>query len=185
MRNTITILILLISCALKAQGVICNSFQLEKGKKYVLSAWVKEGEDEQLMTYEDGKIELSFKNIEGTVISSGTVVFEAEGNIIDGWQRIEEYFDVPLNAASINVSLKNEGSRNVYFDDIRVFPYDGNMKSYVYNQYTQRLEAELDENNYATFYEYDQEGGLIRIKKETERGVFTIQESRSGNTIIP
>jgi hypothetical protein len=39
--------------------------------------------------------------------------------------------------------------------------------------------AELDENNYATFYEYDLEGGLIRVKKETEKGIFTIQETRS------
>ena len=55
------------------------------------------------------------------------------------------------------------------------------MKSFVYDQKTQRLMAELDENNYSTFYEYDLEGGLIRIKKETERGVFTIQETRRGN----
>ena len=41
--------------------------------------------------------------------------------------------------------------------------------------------AELDENNYSTFYEYDNEGGLIRVKKETEKGVYTIQETRSGN----
>ncbi|MGK4569023.1 hypothetical protein [Flavobacterium sp. 3HN19-14] len=41
--------------------------------------------------------------------------------------------------------------------------------------------AELDENNYATFYEYDKEGGLVRVKKETERGVQTIKESRSSN----
>jgi hypothetical protein len=38
--------------------------------------------------------------------------------------------------------------------------------------------AELDERNYATFYEYDEEGKLIRVKKETEKGVMTIQENR-------
>jgi hypothetical protein len=61
-------------------------------------------------------------------------------------------------------------------------PFKGNMKTFVYDPITQRLKSELDENNYATFYEYDQEGGLIRVKKETERGVFTIQETRSGNS---
>ncbi|MPT34482.1 MAG: hypothetical protein E2604_05195 [Flavobacterium sp.] len=55
------------------------------------------------------------------------------------------------------------------------------MKSFVYDEQTQRLMAELDENNYATFYEYDLEGGLIRVKKETEKGVFTIQETRSNS----
>lgn len=67
----------------------------------------------------------------------------------------------------------------VYFDDIRIHPFNGNMKSFVYDPQTQRLMAELDENNYATLYEYDQEGGLIRVKKETEKGIYTIQETRS------
>jgi hypothetical protein len=39
--------------------------------------------------------------------------------------------------------------------------------------------AELDENNFATFYEYDDEGSLVRVKKETERGIMTIKENRS------
>jgi hypothetical protein len=42
-----------------------------------------------------------------------------------------------------------------------------------------RLMAELDENNYSTFYEYDDDGTLIRVKKETERGIMTLKETRS------
>ncbi|MCP9751550.1 hypothetical protein, partial [Ferruginibacter sp. HRS2-29] len=42
------------------------------------------------------------------------------------------------------------------------------------------IAAELDENNYASFYEYDDDGTLIRVKKETVQGIKTIQESRSG-----
>ena len=53
------------------------------------------------------------------------------------------------------------------------------MKSYVYNPVNLRLMAELDENNYAAFYEYDDDGTLVRVKKETERGVQTIKETRS------
>lgn len=52
------------------------------------------------------------------------------------------------------------------------------MKSFVYDPFTLRLHAELDENNYATYYEYDEEGALVRVKKETERGVKTINETR-------
>ena len=48
-------------------------------------------------------------------------------------------------------------------DDIRVHPFNSNMKSFVYNPVNIRLMAELDENNHATFYEYDEEGKLIRI----------------------
>jgi hypothetical protein len=70
-------------------------------------------------------------------------------------------------------------SAPVYFDDLRITPFNGNMKSFVYNPVNLRLMAELDENNYATFYEYDDEGTLIRLKKETERGIKTIKETRS------
>lgn len=66
-----------------------------------------------------------------------------------------------------------------YFDDLRVHPYYSNMKSFVYDPVSLRLMAELDENNYATFYEYDDDGTLIRVKKETERGIMTIKETRS------
>jgi len=53
------------------------------------------------------------------------------------------------------------------------------MKSFVYNPVNLRLMAEQDENNYSTFYEYDDDGTLIRVKKETERGIQTIKETRS------
>jgi hypothetical protein len=64
------------------------------------------------------------------------------------------------------------------FDDVRIFPTLSNMKAFVYDERTLRLMATLDENNYATFYEYDEDGNLIRIKKETERGIMTSQETR-------
>jgi len=53
------------------------------------------------------------------------------------------------------------------------------MKSFVYDPVTLRLVAELDENNYSSFYEYDNDGTPVRIKKETERGIKTIKETRS------
>jgi hypothetical protein len=52
------------------------------------------------------------------------------------------------------------------------------MVGHVYDFVKLRVIAELDENNYATFYEYDDEGSLIRVKRETEKGIMTIQESR-------
>jgi hypothetical protein len=42
--------------------------------------------------------------------------------------------------------------------------------------------AELDERNYATLYEYDEEGKLIRVKKETEKGIMTIKENKNNTT---
>ena len=66
-----------------------------------------------------------------------------------------------------------------YFDDIRIHPFNANMKTYVYDPINLRLKAELDANNYASFYEYDEEGTLIRTKVETREGIKTVTESRS------
>jgi hypothetical protein len=166
----------------------CASFDLIKSQNYLVSGWIKESNlnapQGQSKNYDKGCISISFTGIDGTIISP-IHKFYATGDIIDGWQRIVGQFEVPSVVDDMKLELLNESEddRMVYFDDIRILPSKGNMKSFVYDQKTQRLMAELDENNYATFYEYDFEGGLVRIKKETEKGVFTIQETRSGNAI--
>ena len=101
--------------------------------------------------------------------------------IIEGWQKFEYRFTVPAAApATATLHFRfNTGGGNAWFDDIRVHPFDANMKNYVYDRNNFRFKAELDENNFASFYDYDQEGKLVRIKKETERGVMTVQENRS------
>lgn len=156
------------------------SFSPEPGRQYVLSAWVKESGGETLLDYTFGQIKISFPGFPDTYTGI------ASGNIIDGWQRIEKAFTVPASATGIKVELLNTGSessnKEVFFDDVRIHPFDASMKSFVYDPETLRLSAELDNNNYATFYEYDEDGALVRVKKETERGVMTIKESKN-NTV--
>ena len=159
----------------------CDSFSPEPGD-YVLSAWVKEDHAEQQLTYENSYLE--FKYIGGGPTVDLPNQFYPSGEIIDGWQRIVAVVTIPSGITDIQLELVNESTVVAYFDDIRFHPFNSNMKSFVYDQATQRLMAELDENNYATFYEYDQEGGLIRVKKETAEGVYTIQETRSGNSTL-
>ncbi|WP_299242517.1 immunoglobulin domain-containing protein [uncultured Aquimarina sp.] len=140
--------------------------------------------DYQAMTYANSLLKITYTDREGVELEDdGSVSFRPKGNIVDGWQRISTDFRIPDNAEFMTISLQSEDTNlNVYFDDIRFHPFNSNMKTFVYDPETQRLQSELDENNYATFYEYDKEGGLIRVKKETERGVYTIQETRSGNS---
>lgn len=151
--------------------------------KYIISGWVKETQVVLPITY-TSSIVVTVTNV--SVIKMITCM--PTGAIIDGWQRIVGILEIPPVTtldpnATIKIDLNCNGSTpSCYFDDIRFYPYDGSLKSFVYDEDTQRLMAELDENNYATFYEYDLEGGLIRVKKETEKGVYTIQETRS-NTI--
>ncbi|WP_299883976.1 hypothetical protein [uncultured Lacinutrix sp.] len=163
----------------------CSSFSPIPGKKYVVSAWVLEEHAEQQITYTSSAIALQFQYENGAPLIQQINSFSPSGEIIDGWQRIIGEVIIPEAAQKISINLINTNtSINAYFDDIRIHPFNGNMKSFAYDQETQRLMAELDENNYATFYEYDAEGGLVRVKKETANGVYTIQETRSGNSTI-
>ena len=68
---------------------------------------------------------------------------------------------------------------DVFFDDIRIHPFSSNIKTFVYNPKNLRYVAELDANNFATFYEYNEEGSLIRTQKETEKGIMTLKESKN------
>lgn len=155
-----------------------GSFKPIPGSKYVLGAWAKEDAAPlSKITYDRPKIIVHFYNASHQLMASSLQPFVPSGMIIDGWQRIEEEFIIPAMAAYVGIELIAEDG-DVYFDDIRVFPFDASMKSYVYDPVNMRLVAELDERNYATFYEYDEEGKLTRIKKETERGIMTIQETR-------
>lgn len=166
----------------------CSSFYPLPGEKYIISAWVKEEHNEQQKSYTNGALQVSFHDGESISPMFPAMTMQASGYVIEGWQRIVGIVTIPLqNDAEVTpkqIVIKlvcGEGTTACYFDDIRVFPYNGSMKSFVYDKDTQRLMAELDENNYATYYEYDNEGGLVRVKKETEKGVYTIQETRSSS----
>ncbi|MCE3226614.1 MAG: hypothetical protein K0S32_1165 [Bacteroidetes bacterium] len=157
-----------------------GSFAPDPGD-YIISLWVKESVSPQPLTYNNAKVYLTFTGVPFSSYTFGTNI--NANKIIEGWQKIEEPFNIPFGTTHLNLGLVNlggTGAPDVYFDDIRIFPKDGQMKTYVYDPLSMRLSAILDENNYATFYEYDEEGKLIRIKKETEKGIMTIQESREG-----
>lgn len=146
-------------------------------KKYVISAWAKEL---SVATPVPGITNYSAPQLRITFSGAPAVfTFTPKGNVIDGWQQIFDTFDIPGNATGINVELVNTSTgRNVFFDDIRLHPNDGNMVSYVYDPVTLKTMAELDANNFATIYIYDDEGHLNKLKKETTEGIKTIEEGR-------
>lgn len=150
-----------------------TSFSPNAGK-YMVSAWVSEDAGTNTLTYTNVSLRVSFSG-DPPILTEYTLL--PSGRIIDGWQRIESVIEIPTDATDIHLTLQTS-SGTAYFDDIRFYPLDGSMVSYVYDPINLRLMAQLDERNYATFYEYDEEGKLIRVKKETERGVMTIQENR-------
>jgi hypothetical protein len=145
---------------------LAKGFSPIPGKKYVLSFWVKDGSPRDAST-----------TVQATVNGTNLLNNALKWPVVEGWKRVETQFVLPAIAANFNLQLQSSGV--VYFDDIRLHPVDGQMKSFAYDPSSQRLMGEMDENNFATFYEYDDEGILIRVKKETERGIMTIKETRS------
>ncbi len=146
---------------------ISKGFSPFKEKKYVLSFWTKDGSPRDPST-----------NIQASVNGVDLINSSVKWPIVEGWKRVEVQFTLSAIATGFSLQL-SAGSGTVYFDDIRIHPFDGQLKSFIYDPATLRLMAELDENNFSTFYEYDDEGILIRVKKETEKGIMTIKETRS------
>lgn len=159
----------------KQKNMVRPSFSPGPGDHMVVSGWIRiDAADCNTMAPLDNVMAESFDGTNNT-----PVTLQRTGVRIEGWQRYEAEFTVPEDATEMTVQITAPSSDNIFLDDIRIQPFNSSMKSFVYNPVTLRLMAELDENNYATYYEYDDDGTLTRIKKETERGIKTIQETRS------
>lgn len=152
-----------------------GTFTPSRRTKYVFGAWVKVGDSvvDEKPTITDVSATL--------ILSNGTAIqVLPSGKVIEGWQRMYKEFEIPAGVASLTIEFRNNSEeQNAYVDDVRMHPFLGNMKSFVYNPINLKMEAELDANNYATFYSYDAEGNLVLVKKETREGIQTIQEGRT------
>jgi hypothetical protein len=146
------------------------------GKTYLLSAWIS---TEYLKASPPNLlIQEHYNNKVGIYLSIGSmpaILFVPTGNVIEGWQKLEVEFKAPDKPGILSTHFMP--LVEMYIDDIRIHPVDASMESYVYDPQTLRLEAVLDQNNYATFYKYDDEGSLFNISKETVHGIKTLQIS--------
>jgi hypothetical protein len=160
---------------------VYNSSRLRvvKNKAYWISVWIKKDRNDVNFT--------SSATIPGVSIYDGvtTTAIRLDKTTIgvEGWYKVEGMFTISNTATTLEISLlpgqKTSSEIKAYFDDLRVQPFSSNMNAYVYDYNQLYKTAELDANNYATFYIYDEEGTLVQVKKETEKGVATIQQSRS------
>jgi hypothetical protein len=163
-----------VATAMKTDSAMLNSaFNMLPGQKMQFSGWVRQdcGTPCYVTNYTHPVVALRFPGAD-------TITLHPKGPVVEGWQRIDTMFTVPANATRSSLVLGSDSALNVYFDDLRIHPFNADMKTYVYDPQTLRLMAELDENNYATIYNYDEEGQLIRVKKETVQGIKTIKETR-------
>lgn len=158
--------------------------RINLSNKMLLSFWIKSN----VQTLPTIKI----KNVLGSEFDlfSGQVKYKEP---VEGWRKIEIVFDLSNVQSQLDLNKEcyleikgvippsnSQGNEKLiwYVDDLRIQPEISSMKSFVYDLSILKPSAILDENNYATFYEYDLDGSLIRIKKETERGILTVKENR-------
>ena len=139
--------------------------------EYVLSTWVKQNAGAP--DYADVEVHVK---INGT-----TYTMTPSGPVIDGWQRVEGRFTVPAIATiPVYVIIPNTTSDNLYVDDFRIHPVLSEMTTTVYHPDHLLPIATHDGYNYTTFYNYDENRRLVRVRVETVEGVKTISETETG-----
>ncbi|MGL4595935.1 MAG: hypothetical protein ACRCYO_00310, partial [Bacteroidia bacterium] len=144
-----------------------TQFSLVADKRYSVCAWFKKNANAPANALP--QITVTGASIVGTQI---------QAQKIEGWQRMEVTFDAPANG-SVAIAFNFSNAGTGLLDDIRIQPFTSGMVTYVYDPLTLWLVAELDNRNFATFYNYDEEGSLTQVKKETEKGIVTVQTSRN------
>ncbi len=158
---------------------IIDQFNPESSKDYFISLWVKE-------TYA-GQFEIQLYNDTGSSGSSIIPLTSINSSTnVDGWRQLSYKFSIAAGKRLVAINFINkapdsEKLQYCYIDDIRITPMQSSMQSYVYDYNRLRIMATLDDNNFATFYEYDEEGALVRKKVETEKGIMTVSENRKSN----
>jgi len=154
---------------------------LEPNQHYVFTVWVSR-DSLDVATFKSGAgavklgVEVQFVDAVGTVLS-GAPLAEPDGPIIDGWQRIETTFTMPANAERIALRFQNGSnaagtSLKAYFDDIRVFPVDANMESYVYDPMNYRLVALLDNSSVSVAVYVGERGVTVFVRIQRQGSCF-------------
>jgi len=152
---------------------------VKPGDVYVFQIWCKtEGDSPH------GTFSVEPKCLDGQGCSNNWTI----NSTYENWKLFTLNYIVPNNYNEGNFKLifEKEGNQNstFYFDDIRVFPENTSIQTYVYNNKDYKVSAILDDNGYASFYYYNEEGNLYLVKKETEQGLKTIQTNVSHTSEI-
>lgn len=154
-----------------------NLLQLDSGKSYLINAWAsaKNPHVAKPLIADNVAIEVIFRDKQNIVLSTATCT--PTGSVIEGWQQVKGIFQCPARGATVELKFKPGAAATIWFDDLRLHPTLGNMKTYVYDLNDYRLRAILDEENFADLFFYDKEGALYLKQQETEDGIKTISEN--------
>lgn len=112
-------------------------------------------------------------------ISGGATATFSQVAQLGEWELIETLYDCStLLNQDVEFIISYSGSGTVVVDDIRMQPRDAEMAAYVYDTDNLRLVASFDDQHFATFFQYNLKGQLVRKLIETEKGVRTLTEQQ-------
>jgi hypothetical protein len=134
----------------------------------LVKLWVKSCEPQSLQLSVNGSLE-DTASLHRIACSGEWSLYEAhlKGN----------YFTASVGQA-LFIDLNHSSSAALAIDDIRFQPLTAQASCYVYDVKTLKLLAQFDDQHFGLFYQYNNEGRLVRKLIETERGVQTIQETQ-------
>lgn len=129
------------------------------------------------------------------LVNSGNVLATAsdEKKIaqVGEWVLLEFKFDIATHLAGVvagtscelqlgvtGVDFDGQSLTSIDIDDVRIQPTNSEMATNVYSSKSFKLIASFGAEHFGSFYQYNDEGGLIRTLIETERGIKTIQENQ-------
>jgi hypothetical protein len=163
-----------------------RTYSADNIKDYSVKLWVKSGEAASWPN-----IELDY-TVKGVLSSSATVSSDFEQVAQTGeWKLYEakimasdisdkqKLVSLPTRFnLSINFNQLSVKEPEVYIDDILFKPLDAKVTTYVYDPDNFRLLTQFDDQHFGTYYQCNDEGKLVRISKETERGMKMIKETQ-------
>ena len=161
-----------------AAGPALSTTHFETGRTYVAKVWVHR------LSPPTAALSIVINGTAGSAYSdTKTVTRNNNTNVTVGdWILMSVELEVPSNFNTVaphrmTVSLSNPGTSKAYFDDLAFHPKDAVMTGNVYDVRTGALVAQLDNDNFATKYVYDNALRLTSTFKEYSGGVKKITES--------
>lgn len=161
-----------------AAGPALSTTYFETGRTYVAKVWVHR------LSPPTAALSIAINGVAGSAYSDTKTVTRnnADNVAVGDWILMSVELEVPSNFSTaaphrMTVSLSNPGSSKAYFDDFAFHPKDAVMTGNVYDVRTGALVAQLDNDNFATKYVYDNALRLTSTFKEYSGGVKKITES--------
>lgn len=132
----------------------------------IVRFWAKSNLEQTSMTLDIGS---------NTPISLEKVATVGEWSMYKGVIKESDLTGLTSIAITLNGLATNS---TIYIDDFKIQPKESQATCYVYDTTTLRLIAQFDDQHFGMFYQYNDEGKLIRKLVETEKGLKTIQETQ-------